>query len=88
MARSVRPRIFSPFTYARRAFVSRGLLGGNRTWLVIGGTVWAGRLIRRTVGRAETIAATEVLKPGEFVTIRTIQPPTRHERKAARRARV
>jgi hypothetical protein len=87
MARSVRPRIFSPFVYARRAFVYRGLMDGNRAWLVLGGTVWAGRLIRGMVGRRETIAATEVLKPGHIVTIRAIQPPTRHERKAARRSR-
>ena len=58
MARSVRPRIFSPFVYARRAFVYRGLMDGNRAWLVLGGTVWAGRLIRGMVGRRETIAAT------------------------------
>lgn len=88
MARSVRPRIFSPFVYARRAFVYRGLLGGSRLWMVVGGTFWAGRMIRQTVGRRETIAAREVLSPGQFVTIRTIRPPTRHERKAARRARV
>ena len=87
MARSVRPRIFSPFVYARRAFVYRGLLGGSRLWMVVGGTFWAGRMIRQTVGRRETIAAREVLSPGQFVTIRTIRPPTRHERKAARRAR-
>ena len=88
MARSVRPRIFSPFVYARRAFVYRGLLGGSRAWMVLGGTFWVGRLIRQMVGRTETIAAREVLSPGQFVTIRTIRPPTRPERKAARRARV
>ena len=88
MARSVRPRIFSPFVYARRAFVYRGLLGGSRAWMVLGGTFWAGRLIRQTVGRRETIAAREVLSPGQFVTIRTIAAPSRRDRKAARRARV
>ena len=52
MARSVRPRIFSPFVYARRAFVYRGLLGGSRAWMVVGGTFWAGRMIRQMVGRS------------------------------------
>ena len=33
------------------------------------------------------IAAVEYLKPGQFVTIRAIRPPTRSERKAARRAK-
>ena len=88
MARCVRPWVLSPFVYARRAFVYRGLLGGSRAWMVVGGTFWVGRLIRQMVGRTETIAAREVLAPGQFVTIRTIRPPTRHERKAARRARV
>ena len=88
MARSVRPWVLSPFVYARRAFVYRGLLGGSRAWMVLGGTFWAGRLIRQMVGRTETIAAREVLAPGQFVTIRTIRPPSRQERKALRRARV
>ncbi|MGD9702618.1 MAG: hypothetical protein AB7Q42_07600 [Acidimicrobiia bacterium] len=85
MAARRRPGVLSPFAYARRAGVYRGLLGGDRTWLALGGIVWGGRMIRKTLGRSETIAATEVLKPGEFVTIRTIEPPTRRERKSARR---
>ena len=85
--RSVRPLVLSPWVYARRAGVYRGLLGGSRMWMVIGGIVWSGRFIRMVVGRSEVIAAREVLAPGQFVTIRTIQAPPRRSRKAARRRR-
>ncbi len=83
--RSVRPLVLSPWVYARRAGVYRGLLGGSRMWMVIGGIVWSGRIFRRLFGRSETLAAREVLAPGQFVTIRTIQPPSRRSRKAGRR---
>lgn len=82
-----RPRLFSPTAQARRLAVRRGLVGGDRVWIVIGAIVWGGRLLRRTFGRVETIAATEILKPGQFVRIEAIGPPTRKERKAQRRAR-
>ena len=82
MARARRSRLLSPTAYARRAGVYRGLFGGDRTWLAIGGVVWGARMLRKTFGRTETIVATEVLKPGQFVTIDTIRPPSRKERKA------
>jgi hypothetical protein len=63
----------------------RGLLGGSRGWLFVGGVFWAGRLMRRFFGRTAEIAATEVLKPGQFVTIAAIAAPTRRERRAAKR---
>ena len=63
----------------------RGLLGGSRGWLFVGGLFWAVRLMRRFVGRTEEIAATEVLKPGQFVTIAAIAPVTRRRRRAAER---
>ena len=63
----------------------KGLLGGSRGWLVAGGVVWSARVLRRMFGRRPEIAATEVLKPGQFVTIRALAPLTRAERKAAKR---
>lgn len=60
----------------------RGMLGGDRTWMIIGGILWARRTIRRTAGRTPTLVSREVLKPGQFVSIQTIRPPTRQERKA------
>ena len=74
----------SPSAFVRRRAVSRGLLGGSRGWLAVGAVVWGARLIKRFAGRSEEIAATEVLRPGEFVTIRAIAPPTRRQRRAAK----
>ena len=62
----------------------RGVLGGSRGWMAVGGVFWGARLMRRYFGRGEEIAATEVLQPGQFVTIRAIAAPTRRERKAAK----
>jgi hypothetical protein len=86
MAAARRPPLLSPFAFARRAAISRGVLGGNRTWLTIGGVVWAGRLVRKLFGRIETVAAIEVLHPGQFVMISAIEPPSRRARRAARRS--
>lgn len=76
----------SPTAFVRRMGLYRGLLGGSRGWMVAGGVVWGVRLARRFLGRTAEIAATEILKPGQFVTIRAIAPLTRRERKTARRA--
>ncbi len=71
----------------RRNGLYKGLLGGSRGWLILGALFYGGRTLRSTLGRSEELAATEVLEPGQFVTIRAIAPPTRKQRKAAKRAR-
>jgi hypothetical protein len=81
-----RPGLLSPFAYVRRAGFYKGLLGGNRGWLVLGGLFYGGRKLKTTFGRTEEVAAVETLKPGEFVTIRTIVPPSRRQKKSAKRA--
>ncbi len=83
MARS---RLLSPSAFIRRGGVYKGLLGGSRGWMAVGGAFWGLRFIRRTFGKTETIAATEKLKPGQFVTIQAIKPETRRDRRVAKRA--
>lgn len=78
-----RPALLSPTAYVRRAGFYKGLMGGSRGWLVAGGLFYGLRKVRTTFGRTEEIAAVERLKPGEFVTIRTIVPATRRQRRAA-----
>jgi hypothetical protein len=73
--------------YARRArflFVERGLRGGNRTWLVLGGAFVAQRMVKKTFGRVPEMLVLDELKPGESITITTARVPTRKERKAAK----
>ena len=62
----------------------QGVLGGSKGWLTVFAVMWGTKKVKTTFGKSEEVAATEVLKPGEFVTIRTITPPTRRERKAAK----
>jgi hypothetical protein len=78
--------MLSPFTFARRQGLYRGVFGGSRGWLVIGATVWAGRLLRRTLGRNEEVVAVEVLQPGQAIRLEAIPVLTRRERKAQHRA--
>lgn len=85
MARSARrPTLLSPTALVRRNAIYKGVLGGSRPWMVLGGIFWFATFLRRSLGKNPVLVATEVLRPGEFVTIRTISPPTRAQRKAAK----
>jgi hypothetical protein len=85
MARTARrPTLLSPTALVRRNAIYKGFLGGSRGWMVLGGIFWFATFLRRTLGKNEVIVASEVLRPGEFVTIRTIAPPTRAQRRAAK----
>lgn len=71
----------------RHNALHKGVFGGRRGWLVVGVLMWGPRLLKRLFGRTEEVLATERLAPGQTVTITTLRPPTRAERKAAARAR-
>jgi len=81
-----RQRIISPIRLARRAGFYRGLLGGNRGWMAVGALLWVGRTAKRTLGRSEQRVSFDRLEPGQGLEIRTIVPPTRAERRTARRS--
>lgn len=79
-------KALSPFAALRRNSITKGFLGGSSGWMAVGFVVWGGRLLRKVIGRNEEIVATEKLEPGQFLQLRTITPPSRAERKAARQA--
>lgn len=81
-----RPRLLSPTAFLRRNAVYKGLLGGRRGWLAVGALVWLPRVMKRLFGRTEEVVTTEKLVAGEFVRLEAIRPPTRRDRRAARRA--
>ena len=81
--RSRRSSLLSPFAYARRAGIYRGLLGGDRRWLFIGGTVIIAGRIRRMLGRQPEIVTIEKLEPGHPLRLEAIPPPSRRERRRA-----
>ena len=76
----------SPFAALRRNALYKGLLGGSRGWLAVGAFVWGPRLLKKVLGRTEQLVAKEVLKPGQTVCIEAIEPLSRAQRRAARRA--
>ena len=59
-----------PLGYLRRQAIVRGLIGGRRGWLVLGGIAWGIRLLGRVANtrRLRTVS-TEELRPGESLVI-------------------
>ena len=82
-----RTRALSPIAALRRNAISKGLLGGRRGWMAIGAVVWGARLLRKLLVRSEEVVAVEKLEPGQVLRLEAIEPPTRAERRAARRGR-
>jgi hypothetical protein len=80
-----RARSLSPLPLLRRNAIYKGFLGGQRGWLAVGVVVWGARLARKALGRNEQVVATEKLKPGDTLVLRTIPQQTREQRRAARR---
>ena len=54
--------------------------------MAVGALLWVGRTAKRTLGRSEQRVSFDRLEPGQGLEIRTIVPPTRAARRAARRA--
>ncbi len=69
--------------YVRRRAVTRGLFGGDRKWLVLGGIAWMFRFARRIFGFGEPEPLyTKELEPGErFVVVHNPPPPRRRRRR-------
>ena len=86
MARRRRPSILSLSALARRNGIYKGLLGGDRRWLAIGGVFWGVRVMKRALAKTEEFVTIEKLQPGQWLSLQAIPTPTRQERKADRRA--
>jgi hypothetical protein len=48
----------------------RGVLGGNRVWVVIGGVAAVAHLARRALTRDEDVVWSGELSPGQVLTVR------------------
>ena len=59
-----------PLGYLRRQAIRRGIMGGSRGWLILGGIAWGLRLLSRVANtrRLRTVLVEE-LRPGESVHI-------------------
>jgi hypothetical protein len=72
--------------FLRRNATYKGLLGGQRGWLALFALFGVARFFGRFVGREPQHLTSERLLPGQSLTIVAIPPPTRAERRAAKRA--
>jgi hypothetical protein len=85
MARAARHSIFSPFVLLRRNSLYKGLLGGDRTWVLVGAVVWLPRLVKKAFGRTPEVVTIEKLPPGQAIRIQAIPQVTRQQRRAIKR---
>ena len=66
----LRRQAIDPLGYLRRQAIVRGVLGGSRGWLILGGMAWAIRLIGRAAStRRLRPVLTQELRPGESLLI-------------------
>lgn len=80
------PRLLKPSALLRRNALYRGLLGGSRAWLAVGGVIWGRRALKRALGKQEQVLTVEKLLPGQAIRIDAIKPDTRRQRRAARQS--
>ncbi len=63
-------RFLRPMVFARRKAIFAGVLGGNRTWLALGGAAWVFHWLGRLVGVTDpTPRYTRELSRGERVVV-------------------
>ncbi|MDQ6784653.1 MAG: hypothetical protein M3063_14705 [Actinomycetota bacterium] len=53
----------------------RGLLGGNRVWVVVGGVAIIGHLGARALAGEPDVIFSELLEPGQTFTVRHVPRP-------------
>jgi len=56
-------------SYFRSRGLKDGVLGGRRSWLVIGLVMWAGRILKKILSRPTELISSERLEPGQSITI-------------------
>ena len=71
----------------RRNALYKGAFGGSRGWMAVGVVMWGPRIFRKYLGKHEEVLATEKLTAGQFVSVESIAPPTRKQRKAIQRVK-
>lgn len=71
----------------KRNAMRKGVLGGNKSWMVLFVFLYTPSLMRRVFGRTEVLLAREELKPGQFVRVQALGELPKAERKAIRKGR-
>jgi hypothetical protein len=79
--------VLRPSTYVREQALTKGILGGRKSWMVIAVFAYSPRLLRRLFGREEIVVAREPLRSGQTLRLQGLGDLTKAERKAIRKAR-
>lgn len=76
--------LLSPAIIIRRNALQKGLLGGNRGWLAVFLALWMKGVLKKHTAKQSEVVAVERLTAGQFVSVRSIAPLTRRQRRALR----
>lgn len=79
------PKLLRPSVLLRRNAMYKGVLGGSKGWLAIGGVLWGKSFLKKTFGKNEEILTTEKLTKGQFLRIDAVKPPSRRQRRKAKK---
>jgi hypothetical protein len=82
---ATRRRALSPSVLIQRRALQRGVFGSNPLWRAVAVVVFGSRFLRKVFGKNPEFLGTEKLKAGQLLQIEAIAPPTRRERREARR---
>lgn len=63
----------APVSSVRSLAWRRGLLDGQRGWLVLAVTLWGLGRLRKAAGRTPELVSSERLKPGETIQITALE---------------
>ena len=75
--------LYSPTAGLRRRLYRRSR--SNRAFAGLASVLFVVRILRQASRRNVEVASMDRLAPGQTMLIRTIEPPTRRQRRAARR---
>ncbi|MEZ5221217.1 MAG: hypothetical protein R2743_06960 [Ilumatobacteraceae bacterium] len=79
------PKLLRPSVLLRRNAMYKGVLGGSKGWLAIGGVLWGKSFLKKTFGKNEEILGTEKLTKGQYLRLDAVKPPTRRQKRKAKR---
>ena len=80
-----RRRALSPSVLIRRRALQRGVFGSSQLWRAVAVVLFGGRFLKKVFGKNPDYLGTEKLRAGQLLQIEAIAPPTRRERREARR---
>ncbi|MFT3854711.1 MAG: hypothetical protein QM733_18535 [Ilumatobacteraceae bacterium] len=80
-------QLLNPLFIVRRNALYRGMLGGNRGWMVVWFALFAPILIRKLLGQHAEHVAIEPMAVGHVLRLEVLPQDTKLQRKAFRRTR-